>query len=335
MKKFLCPYCLTEHPLYECMCGDCGMRSYVTRDYEKRKYDYSSIPSCFFERADNVYIPVVGSRMAGKSVYVGTLVNNLISPNFKLAHESYKYYWDTFYEPLYKGHAVCNADEPCTSVPLMFEVNSILQENYCYKSVLRYGMALYDVQGQVLLEEECFKYRTEYQRLIEYASGIIFMIDPLQMDGIRKDLSGKITLPYQNCKDMLSMLYRMKEIVGTNRKLPPIAFVLSKIDILEKHRIVPDDWIVLQKSTYSDMGEISCQDVIQSEIESFFRQYMPTHIWREIDEIQDKSFFGVSSLGFNPTGGKLTQTISPLRVLDPIVWILGKNKKFPQGWIEE
>lgn len=163
MKNFTCPHCLGEHQLYECMCDNANL---------------IDIPSCFFESSDNVYIPIVGSKMTGKSVYAGVLAKALRSPNIRFAHDmSYEYFLDSFYEPLYKYNSVCDADAPGEPKPLMFEINSISHEDGCNKSISKYGMAIYDIQGQVFCEEEWLKFFPSYRRLIERANGVIFMID--------------------------------------------------------------------------------------------------------------------------------------------------------------
>ena len=99
------------------------------------------------------------------------------------------------------------------------------------------------------------------------------------------------------------------------------------MDVLAQYGILPDESFLRCESEHSAKKAFVMSDFQNTNIE--IKELLDTYlceITQLIDEFSSNAFFGVSALGQNPIDGKLSDDPKPLRVLDPLLWLLAEKK---------
>jgi hypothetical protein len=180
----------------------------------------------------------------------------------------------------------------------------------------------------------------EKHQNLQYANGIIFLMNPLDIGGIvnliRQQRPGTLPPPHHLLMvpnfNLVENLYKL--YVATKRTLPnhkikvPTVFCLSRADLLEDvaNLYIPED---------SDTNLQEIED-IEEEMElvaSDLRELLEETDMRLLN-LMDKSFanyklFPVSPLGKTPDrdaiGQKIKGGIEPKGILQPFIWILRES----------
>ena len=175
-------------------------------------------------------------------------------------------------------------------------------------------------------------------RYIFNSSGIIFLLDPLQLSGVRERL---LSLGTTLEKDLPSINTEMETIISrtirlirkanglkANEKIKiPLAVAFSKIDALAP--ILDKSSYLLTKSNHSEYGKFDVGDSenVQMEIESLLSTWSGNDLLQQVSVNFDKyGFFGLSALGCNPGAAQKIANVSPHRVEDPFLWLLWQYK---------
>ncbi len=366
MKKFLCPYCYGLHDVFTCgmKCSynvpgksdKCvttiqkDARGWIP-DKDKarclrctaaRKSFYCTlvnkeIPSDFLDGA-NFSVALLGAKASGKSNYIGVLVNEIkrkMTPSFNCilslaaSEESREYYEDNYYRPLFEQQRVVNATSQDEIPPLIFPLRFMDKKNRITKLA---ALSFYDTAGENLDSQEQMTITNKY---IANANGIILLLDPLQVPAIRKKLEGKMQLPAQNT-DVTEVLSRIvqnirdiKNLKSTQKIKTPLALAFTKIDALEQFDVLPESSILRKESGHLERGVFVEQDFasVNLSISALLENWIGGELEQLMKNFENYAFFGVSSLGGVPNGTKLgTDGIKPKRVLDPLIWLLARNK---------
>ena len=109
----------------------------------------------------------------------------------------------------------------------------------------------------------------------------------------------------------------------------PIALAFTKMDVLAKYDALLDDSCLRMQSEHIAKGGFVKSDFEETnrEIIALLENFMADEVEQLLKQFTRYSFFGVSSLGENPAGGvKLSGEPNPIRVLDPLLWLLSINK---------
>lgn len=279
-------------------------------------------------------VALVGAKASGKSNYIGVLVNEIrkkmsrsfnCTLNICCSEESKKYYDDNYYGPLYKtGHTV-SATDVTNIPPLLFPLNFMDNKNRIKSTV---SLTFYDTAGENFDKADSINI---FSRYIPNADGIIMLLDPLQLPYVREQLAGKIDLPPQNT-DVNEILSRIVTNIRNVKKIKdniktPLAVVFTKIDALIKFGLIDSDSVIATESEHLNRGMF-----IQSDFEAvnvlmtdMLEHWLDDELIRLMRHFEKYSFFGLSALGDVPNGMKLSgSTIKPLRVLDPLLWLLAE-----------
>lgn len=300
-------------------------------------------PVCHYElhpdvgTTDERMIAVIGGRGTGKSSYIATLVQRLrneVSMNFDAGvitrgDRTRDRYEDDFYTPLFRDKRVLpatttGATDPRTKTPMVYRIKFNRVRNQVVTLVL------FDTAGEDMRSLDSMSTEARY---ITNSQGLIFLFDPLQIPSVREQLHLKPTdeprLDHE--AEPIKIIERLYELYEANPRWRnkemiqiPIAFTLSKIDALYP---IIDPGSALHRSG-DHLGYLNKADLetVHSEISAYLDEWMGKEFEQLVrTHFRDYHFFGVAPLGTTPTNGKI-QTVSPLRVEDPLLWLFSKYK---------
>ena len=168
-------------------------------------------------------------------------------------------------------------------------------------------------------------------RYICYSAGIIFLLDPLQIDAVRQRLPADMLPKRDPDAEPAYIVERLRELFErqfhlspTARVSTPVAFVLSKLDTLMP-LIDPSSNL---RMTGEHFGYLNLSDTqsVHTEIWNYLQTWAGASLSNRIEKgFANFNYFGVSSLGHPPKDGKI-ETVSPFRVEDPFLWIIHQLK---------
>jgi hypothetical protein len=298
-------------------------------------------PYCHFEIShdagliDDHVIAIIGGPNTGKGHYIATLIQNLqneIARHFnfslrKLGDETRFRYENDYFAPIYRRKVVIDGTRSAlidntVKQPMVFRLT--IQDGRKKRAV---NISFFDSAGEDMKSLDTMSTEARY---IYFASGIIFLLDPLQIEAIR------LKVPQQNLpkKETLAepfyIVERLKELFDnqapqstTKTVKTPIAFVFSKIDTLFPI-IDPSSAMRLTGEHFGYFNLIDAQSV-HTEIENYLQYWMGSGFCNMVrTNFSNFHYFGVSSLGRSPDSNGNLETISPIRIEDPFLWILHK-----------
>lgn len=282
---------------------------------------------------DEKIIAVIGGRSAGKSSYIAALVRRLrneVAMNFGTSlnamNETTRLrYRQDFEQPLYIDRRVLQATPPAglearTKTPLVFRLTF-----HTGRRLNRVAsLVLFDTAGEDMQSLDAMSTEARY---ICHADALIFLLDPLQIDTVRALLPAA-SLPVRDPNaEPLQIVERLRELYERGFGLRPgqkigrpVAFTLAKIDTL--YPIIDPGSALLR--TGEHFGYLNLRDVetVHTEISNYIQAWMGPAFNNTVrSSFQTYRFFGVSALGRAPDRDSI-QTVTPLRVEDPMLWIL-------------
>lgn len=369
-KKFICPYCYELHGkndcIYTCSYNIAGTKKDCKYDYPKNadgtiplkyigkclKCDNAKLsrfcPSKtkkgrLWEIPDRACgstfsIALIGAKESGKSNYIAVLVNEIkkkMARNMDCSlifcnQETNNAYQNTYYKPLYENSVpVKGTDTNDETPPLIYSIDFFDAKHSKIKNSIT--LSLYDTAGENFDTENQMLSNTQY---IANASGIIVLLDPLQLPTIRNQLisKGVTDLPAKN-NDTINILNYVINLVRGVKKIKgniniPIALTFTKMDVLERYDILPPDSPLRIQSEHVAKGGFVKRDFENTtiEISTLLENFEVDEIEALLNQFTKHAFFGVSAFGASPENGVLSSQPNPRRVLDPLLWMLSLNK---------
>jgi GTPase SAR1 family protein len=286
-------------------------------------------------------IALLGAKASGKSNYIGVLINEIrkkltnpfnCSLSMTCSQESKQAYDNMYYRPLYKeGLTAMTTAEGEVPPPLIFPLRFMDMKN---RIVNMAALTFYDTAGENLNDKNVMH---KFNRYITNAQGIILLLDPLQVPNIRNKLiaNGFNSLPELNTEiyDVLSIIIDViRSVKNIKEQIEiPLALVFTKIDVLEQYNILPKDSCLREESEHIKRGAFIRPDFENTNIQmqDLIDNWLDADLVGYIKQFKQHSYFGVSSLGGNPTNGGTkidSRGIRPRRVLDPLLWLLAENR---------
>jgi hypothetical protein len=303
-------------------------------------------------------IAIVGGRSTGKSNFFGVLIDRLqrryneevdfvLTPQESFSVRSFKRatsseLFEERYGLLFRGrddqlHAVPQTDSGTRNadirIPLIYRINFPKHGRFRLTHPLSHhipvDLVIFDAAGEDL---EDLATMEQFTRYCLSAAGIIFILDPLQFPGIRRELGSEVLAKHQvvhqdpsNAVSQVINLFQTRGKVRPDRKIPiPAAFTLSKCDLLRP--IVPPDSLLHRESRHR--GGFNRRDCYQfsADLAAHLREWDSDRlIGLARDYFQDSCFFGISALGCSPEGTDLRiPGVNPFRVGDPLLWLFWK-----------
>jgi len=296
------------------------------------------------DHLSNIVIAIIGAKETGKSHYIAVLIQQIYNlynlfdwSLMAMDDETMRLYNDRFYKPLYANRKTIRVTMTAKSdadvrKPLLYSLSKTSGRRL--KTVT---LAFFDTAGEDMDDEVAMRAINPY---IYNASGIILLLDPLQIPELRVahlpagETGANVNMPSlanTSAGDIInktSNLIYTKRRIAHSRTIPiPLAFVFSKIDMLPS--VLGDDAPIYQPSRHRgffNIREFENNDAfIRNWVGEFDRRFIQgTRHYRET------AFFGASALGGNPgPTGDLPFEPRPIRVEDPFLWLLWKNGFIP------
>jgi GTPase SAR1 family protein len=295
-------------------------------------------PICHFELMYDVgtsqeeIIAIIGGRSTGKSSYIAVLIQRLkneIGADFNAAVMSIgdttrNRYENDFYKPIFKDSKLIQATksggvDSLTKTPMIFRITI---DNHGKRKAV--NLVLFDTAGEDMRSIDLMSTEARY---ILHSDAIIFLLDPLQIDAVRQQLSSvdiPPLIPDAAPIPIVERLYELHEkefgMKPGDKITKPIAFTLAKIDVL--FPIIDSSSVLNYTSNHKGYLNLSDVQSVHTEISTYLQSWLGLNFNNLVKtHFQKYKYFGVSSFGKSPTNGRIN-AISPLRTEDPLLWIL-------------
>lgn len=356
-RRIRCPWCWapsTQAQLHRACpdaCGDDGQR-FPGRDLcphgrDATRARYCPAPDCG-RRLEHDYITtpgriiaVVGSSESGKSTYVGVLVNELrnrVGAAFDglsvdlVGDASRARYEEVFRHFLYGERRTLRRTDSVRALhvlePLMFTLRFPRRALLSGRDTVTAGVVVfYDTAGEDVFDADR---RERLARYLGAADGILFFVDPLQVASVRERVDGPVPgRPH----DQVGMLAGLAEVLRRDRGLDaaaridtPLAVVVAKTDALAG--VLPPGTALDRPGphhgVYDEADGRQVHDEVRAVLQGWTDGAALVNTVR--NAFSEHRFFGLTALGLPPTSAEelAPQGIHPLRVEDPMLWLLSR-----------
>jgi hypothetical protein len=370
-RTFVCPTCLAEYPvetmLFESFAGGDPVRVRYTwwdrvrhnsitppvgphgeKLYRKvcPSYDPARPETRHYlpytaGAQESLVIGVIGAKFSGKSHYIAALINRLEGQTgldmraslLAVTDETSDRYRREFYDPLF-GRKLELPVTVGTPDPLIYDLylDGALFHDRRQRAVT---LALYDTAG------ENFDHPTTVQKMVRYlkmASGVIFLIDPLQCPAVHEAVPSSIPLPdlelmaepNEVLNRVLTELQDHELLVASEPLTIPVAVVLTKCDVLSDHGLIDLNRLWNTDKRHIGSFDLQAHDDMNGMIGEYVQQWSKKAYALVTSRFSQHAFFGVSATGC--AADKATHrypNVSPWRVEDPLLWLLATLDVIP------
>lgn len=300
---------------------------------------------------------IIGARSSGKSNYFGVLLNllerryasevgfNLFDQDtFSLTEmkpvSSRRLYRQRYYNQLFheKGpRAVEQTQSAATNVdlriPLIYRLQFPKRPLHWLtrplSRVIAMDLVVFDTAGEDLDDPTTVD---QFYRYLVQATGIIFVIDPFQYPGIRRQLPEQLrqrlpaieTEPADIVARVINLFEQRRGLRGGAKIPVPVAFTLSKSDMLQG--LVYSGSSILRDSVHRGGLNVEDCEQVSAEVMSSIKSWdSPQLVHMAEAHFSKYCFFAVSALGSLPDETLRLTSLSPRRLADPLLWLLWKR----------
>jgi hypothetical protein len=190
-------------------------------------------------------------------------------------------------------------------------------------------LALCDTAGENFNTQDDVTQKTKY---LACASGLLFLLDPLQTVPVRQSLPSTVKLPQIDAMaDPQVVLGRVvaelqnRGLIDTSghRKLTiPVAIVLTKCDILRDNRLIDFRCLWNQDVHHEGAYDLSLHNDMNGMFSELVKEWSRP-AWNIIQtRFARVAFFGVTATGCSSDAQGRYPKIAPWRVEDPLLWLL-------------
>jgi GTPase SAR1 family protein len=381
-KKYMCPYCFEDISIkklhYLCTNRDCkvseddelhakwlDLPSFIRNqhvvthhpkdekcDLCRRTLNRRLCPECHntlpqgIEDVEGIMLAVIGPKKVGKSVLITVLIQYLktafakeFGTSLHAADENTSTKSLEDYKRMYENHQT-----PSGTTSGKADVNTRRPLVYYLKfinSKKTISLVFFDTAGEDMDNEDDMLIVNKY---IAKASGIIFLVDPLQIPYVKKRI--RVDNPPREESNMATILGRACNIIRSIRKMrqkdvikTPLAVAFTKCDVIirdpessEESTVVlgSDSSLTIdrKKGVYDSVNFKQISAEIESYIDNITEGEFTQVVKANFSEYQ---YFALSALGSNPATDRIDRKISPVRIEDPLIWLLHKNGMIKKG----
>jgi hypothetical protein len=283
---------------------------------------------------ESLIIGIIGAKDSGKSHYIAALIQRLsrqVGADFQaglmpVTDETAKRYRDEFYDPLFSMSQELPVTQG-TPPPLIYDLN-LSGKLWGDKNNRTVTLALYDTAGEKFNDPAIVRKVLKY---LEVASGIIFLVDPLQSQEVRRKLQDSLPLPpveqnaepYAIISRVLTTLENGKILTAKGPLDTPVAMALTKCDVLQDSELIETNRLWSSDKRHVGYFNREIHDDMAGMMGESMRRWCIDAYNTVCSRFSRYAFFGVSSTGCaadQPTGHY--KYISPWRVEDPLLWLL-------------
>jgi len=328
-----CPRC--HHKSHKLVCPAC----------------HNALPESTILGTDMI-ISIVGARDTGKSHFIGVIINELINrvaSSFDGAIEGFDDTMQRYTAGPYKKLFVDLQKLPLTKSSEQ-DVNNGAYRPYIFTLKLKekaklgnkdniksYTLVFFDTAGEDLDDADVMSTVNKY---ICKSSGIIFLLDPMQIPAVRNQLDEDVvsrasSVGWQQATRSDEIMTRVSKLIRDDRHMKseqkidiPVAVVFSKFDAISS--LVPEGSTILETSPHCAKKFFDLTDChnVDSEIRSLLTEWGEEAFMSQVSvNYSNYSYFSVSALGLNnnPTADQKIERPRPHRIEDPLLWVLKEN----------
>jgi Double-GTPase 2 len=310
-------------------------------------YCHSDLPPNWWAH-DVKGVVVVGARSSGKTTYLSVLTRHLEKNLLPLMH-GYLHPVDAVsqakLDAMRRGVDDGRLERSTLGTRSNLDVLDPMVANILVEPAGRTrSLAIFDVAGEDMTESARVQ---PYSPALAGADLLLILVDPLQLDGIREWLQGSMQLPAQGIgvpaatvvQNVVQQIRRQRGVPAG--RLPMRAAVaFSKFDGLQKAAQMPNSAFAnligpgnaLWRDPYAITNEVYREadgQRVHDEVRALLQRVGESALISSVEaSFSDVRYFALSALGHGPRGQQLSDTgASPLRVGDPIRWLLAES-----GW---
>ena len=360
MSNCVCPFCLNKLSAsdveYQCpQCGNkvqqspweyirhlaprcpdkaCGGRLASTRVC---KHCGHELPADILDYGAYLRFCVLGVTGAGKSMFVTTMLHEYRKCGIPLVISGMDTDTITIFgqneQKVYGEGVTLDATLPgAPPVPMQWRMQDMTRMTD--RRIPTFSMTLFDGAG-----EDCEHIDPTISRYIEGSKTIVIVLDPLQLAGVRPTLDEEIVkrcitadhsaqASVEMANGLINYIRRSCNIRVDRMIGRDVAVVFTKMDVLMSQFGSAQ---VTSPSPHVPRGGFvqADADAVDAEI----RDWLIARGEQEFIRVLEAGFgpgrvkfFGVSSTGQPPREGQKLGKVMPHRVLDPILWMLAKEK---------
>ncbi len=286
-------------------------------------------------KAPSNIISIVGASQVGKSVYMTSLIHTLqhsTAGRFEAAcmplnAEISRRFREQYEAPLFeRGQLLDSTQKEKRQEPYIFQ--------FIFKDTSKAPLSLvfFDVAGEGMVDRD---YLELYASHIKNSSGILFLVDPLQIRTIRDkirihmgDEQGEFPARYDEPREVLITLF--ENFIGYEQLSKtdiPTAIVLTKSDMLHSLKEEDSDYIQPNSNVFRNVVHRQVLDLVEFEnINGEVRRFIEKvdRPFKDALEVYftNTAYFAVSALGSNPVEQKVSGLVTPIRVDEPFIWLM-------------
>lgn len=302
---------------------------------------HSELPYTIGDYKDLIFA-VIGTKEAGKSHFISVLINKIMneigegfdSNLLPLNDETIRRYREDFYNPIFRKRETIVATRSgradiSVKIPLIYTLSFMGKGLLGQKKIKDVAtIVFFDTAGEDLDAEDTMVTENKY---IYNSSGIILLLDPLQLPDVRAQLPSGTPLPSENT-EIEDIIPRTASLIRKARKLKqdqlidiPVALTFSKIDAIDPLLDASSGLKYPSKHTGSfDIGDF---ETINSEMEALIREWKGTSLLQQLrHNFKEHAYFGMTALGCNPHDTQKIAKLRPHRVEDSFLWLLWQHK---------
>lgn len=309
-----------------------------TLDVLRRKNMDRVCPHCHHHLNDSIgegasrHTAIVGGAFTGKTAYMVAAIHEL--QRALLTAKQHKYAVE-FTDTAHEQHSQANmwklwAGKELPSTKGLVPQAFILKVHRT-RTLLPKLVYMYDPSGLIFNNNTS----TSLQGYYRYISGIIFTIDPFAIpkfyDAHKSDIDKQRATFRPTNLDVMHAYERMLQMLEASigvhrwkRYSQPIAIVVTKTDALHLEDEIGSS--AARKLIASDTSISSESDAIHKLVKDFLCAHDLGHFVRDLEShFAHVRYFSCSALGHPPQSNN-TSGFVPLRVVDPLVWLLHNTK---------
>lgn len=297
---------------------------------------------------DVLGVVVVGARSSGKTTYLSVLTRHL-EKNLLPSMQGYLHPVDAAskakLDVMRRGVDLGTLERSTVGTRSNLEVLEPMVANLSVEPTGRTrSLAVFDVAGEDMTEAARVQ---PYSPALAGADLLLILVDPLQLDGIREWLQGTMQLPAQGVGvPAATVVHNVVQQIRRQRVIPSgrlpmrAAVAFSKFDGLQKAAQIPNSAFAnligpgnaLWRDPYALSNEVYLEadgQRVHHEVRALLHRVGESALISSVESaFSEVRYFALSALGHGPRGQQLADTgASPLRVGDPIRWLLAES-----GW---
>lgn len=282
------------------------------------------------DSTENLIIAIIGAKDVGKSHYIAVLINALTNDfgvRFRASlnavdDQTRTRYAEQFRKFIFEDKIAIPTTRAGRTDPLIYRL--VFEEGTIYKSLRVVTLVFFDTAGENFTATKSL---TAHNRYMASASGILFLLDPLQIPAVQSRLTVKQNFPAERTNP-IDVVSRTDEVIRNVQSLPlhkkiniPVALTFSKLDAVRE--LLPPG-VAQRDCIHQGYLDVSDQEQMNETMRTHVAKWVGTGLEQLVSQrFAEYAYFGVSALGSAPEkNGTIAAGVAPFRIEDPFLWLL-------------